>query len=147
MSVIVIEKASAPQQTKNLMKRILIADDDPLVRQALRSILEFKGYECEDVENGALALAWLEHHHADLVILDNQMPVLEGIDCLIQLKKSREHRLLPVIILTGNLDESVQARAFAAGALHVFAKPLDCGVFLDAVSESLTAQEPQAGDE
>ena len=142
MSVRFIEQPSASQQTKNLMKRILIADDDPLVRQALRSILEFKGYECDDVENGALALTWLEHQHADLVILDNQMPVLEGIECLIQLKSRKENHLLPVILLSGNLDESVKARAFAAGALYVFAKPLDCRAFLDTISNVLIDQEP-----
>lgn len=123
------------------MKRILIADDDPLIRGTLRSMLEFKGYECNEVENGASALAWLEQWKADFVILDVQMPVLDGIDCLERLKGSRKHRLLPVIIITGNLDESMKTRALAAGALHVFAKPLDCREFLDAVSNALTAQE------
>lgn len=123
------------------MKRILIADDDPLIRGTLRSMLEFKGYECNEVENGASALAWLEQWKADLVILDIQMPVLEGINCLERLKGSRKQSLLPVIIITGNFDESVKTRALAAGALHVFAKPLDCREFLDAVSDALTAQE------
>ena len=122
------------------MKRILIADDDSLIRGTLRSMLEFKGYECNEVENGASALAWLEQWKADLVILDNHMPVLEGIDCLVRLKGSRKHRLLPVIIITGNFDESVKTRALAAGALHVFAKPLDCREFLDAVSDALRLQ-------
>lgn len=123
------------------MKRILIADDDPLIRGTLRSMFEFKGYECNEVENGASALAWLEQWKADLVILDIQMPVLDGIDCLERLKGSRKHHLLPVIIITGKFDESVKTRALAAGALHVFAKPLDCRDFLDAVSDALRAQE------
>lgn len=61
------------------MKQILVVDDDAMARQALKLYLEHEGYTCEGVPHGAATLAWLEQgHHVDLIVSDDQMPVMSG---------------------------------------------------------------------
>ncbi len=104
-------------------KRILLVDDDPKVRDAMRTLLEARGYTCEDAEHGGVALEWLETQHADLVITDNKMPVLGGFEFLECLKQKNKSSLPPVMVLSGNLGNEDKENALKAGACAVFDKP------------------------
>ena len=70
------------RHSKNAKGRILLVDDEFISREVIRAILEYHGYACEEVENGAEALTWLETDQVDLVITDNKMPVLGGLQFL-----------------------------------------------------------------
>ena len=60
------------------MKKVLLVDDDLNAREALRLVLESQQLECIEVDNGSEAIDWLSTQKADLIISDNQMPVLTG---------------------------------------------------------------------
>lgn len=121
------------------MKRILIVDDDALVRDMLDRLLRRAGYDTETAENGARALSLHRKQPADLVITDILMPEKEGIETLMEL-----HRLtpdVPVIAISGGGrigPESYLSMATLLGAERAFAKPVDTAQLLRAVGE-LTA--------
>ena len=119
------------------MNRILIVDDDPFIRRMIRSVLELHEYHCKEVENGEIALAWLEHGQIDLVITDIQMPALGGLELLEHLKEKTKYLALPVIILSGNLNESVKKRAYTFGAVAILEKPCNVDELLTTIADAL----------
>lgn len=109
--------------SKNAKDRILLVDDDSASRDVLRAIFEYHGYACEEVENGAAALTWLETGRVDLVITDNKMPVLGGLQFLERLATKSKGETPPVIVHSGNLTEEMKENAFENGAYAVLTKP------------------------
>ncbi len=118
-------------------KRILLVDDDRKVRDAMRSCLEAQGYSCAEADHGALALEWLETQHADLVITDNSMPVLGGLEFLGRLKWKNESCPPHVMVLSGNLAKEDKEMVLKAGACAVFDKPGKFSEILPAIDRIL----------
>ncbi|MGD9851953.1 MAG: response regulator [Nitrospirales bacterium] len=116
------------------MKQILLVDDYVSGRQVLREKLEMHGYVCQEVEDGAEALKAIQAEHFDLVITDNQMPVMTGLELLQSLAKKPKNRRLPIILLTGNLTEPLQKAARMAGASAIFKKPYKDQELLSAIT-------------
>lgn len=119
------------------MKRILLVDDYANVRQVLREKLEMQGYECQEVENGSAALRAIQTKCFDLVITDNEMPVMTGIQLLQYLGERPEDQPLPVIFLTGHLSNQLSKAAQAAGARAVLGKPYKDQELLSEISRLL----------
>lgn len=109
-----------------MKKRILLVNDHPMARQVLRIYLEHLGYVCEEVEHGAAALALLENSpRVDLLISDNSMPVMTGMELLLQVKTRPQFKSLPMIIYSGNLTKELSQKALELGAIAVLDKPYD----------------------
>ncbi len=104
-------------------KCILIIDDDPLARSILRLLFESDGYVCREAENGALGLAMLEQYQPDLVVTDNNMPVLTGLEFLDRLGKKSRRQVPAVIVVTGDVSHELKMRALQSGARAVLEKP------------------------
>ncbi len=127
------------------MKRILLVDDHEMARQTLKLFLEHQGYACEEAEHGAAALAWLEQgQHVDLIVSDNQMPVMTGLEFLVQVRANPHFRTIPFIMYSGNLTDEVQRQAHQAGVMAVLNnKPYKFSDFLAVVTKALeTPLEP-----
>ena len=85
-----------------MAKRILVADDEPMIIRAYLGVLGAEGYEVRAAKDGEEALARLEEEPADLVLLDIGMPGLTGWDVLATMRGRAEWRDIPVIIVTGS---------------------------------------------
>jgi len=105
------------------MKQILIVDDYANGRQVLRERLEMQGYACQEVEDGSAALRAIQTKCFDLVITDNEMPVMTGIQLLQYLAERPEDQPPPVIFFTGHPSNELSNAAQAAGACAVLEKP------------------------
>ncbi len=109
-----------------MKKRILLVDDHEMGRKALRLYLEHLGYACEEVDHGAAALVYLEKtQNVDLLISDNRMPVMTGMELLLQIKTSPQFKSLPIIMYSGNLTKELSQQALDFGATAVLDKPYD----------------------
>src|SRR3569832_737624 len=95
---------------------ILIADDDPDLRDILRSILELSGFNVVEASDGAVALEMVRTCRPDLLILDYSMPRMSGPEACAILKKDLLLRHLPVIMLTGRGDIDDKLQGIRAGA-------------------------------
>ena len=118
------------------MKRILLVDDHDAARQALKTFLEMQGYEVEEAEHGTGALALLDRGHAfDLVISDNQMPIMTGLEFIQTLAQRSYPSTHPVILYTANLTEELEQQALELGVHAVFPKPYDFRELLETVGQ------------
>ncbi len=93
--------------------RILVVDDEPQIRRALRTALAGHGYDVELAEDGERALDAIALHAPDVVILDLVMPGTDGLSVVRQL---REWSTLPVIVLSAKGDERDKITALDLGA-------------------------------
>lgn len=117
------------------MYRILIVDDDTLVRDALRLMLEHAGYDVTEAAEGGEALALHEAQKFDLVITDLIMPDVEGIETITKMKKMTPHT--PLIAMSGGArigPGQLLTIAEDCGANASFTKPIDRKEFLESVA-------------
>jgi diguanylate cyclase (GGDEF)-like protein len=105
--------------------RVLVVDDDPLIRLLAREALLELGLEVDEAEDGPAALAAAEAVQPDLILLDVVMPGMSGFEVCRHLRDGVRTRLIPVIMLTGLGDEDSIARAFDAGATDFILKPIN----------------------
>lgn len=103
--------------------RILIVDDEPNVRLVFRTALESVGYVLSTAEDGLGALEELKRAPADLVLLDLQMPVMDGMETLQHLRDAGMS--VPVVIVTAHGSVPHAVEAMKLGAIDFVAKPLN----------------------
>jgi putative two-component system response regulator len=104
---------------------VLVVDDEESNRVLLGRLLKSHGYEVLTVASGEEALAALRHLRVDLVLLDVQMPGVNGFDVCAQIKRAPETRLIPVALVTGLNAREDKIRGLRAGADDFIAKPFD----------------------
>jgi DNA-binding response OmpR family regulator len=105
------------------MKKILVADDDPGISMVTRLALS-KDFTVVTVSDGTEALNELERDSSySCVLLDVEMPKMNGISVLTSMKRSPSLQNIPVVILTGNDDLKTQAEALTQGVATYFHKP------------------------
>jgi CheY-like chemotaxis protein len=103
--------------------RVLIADDDPQMRRLVRAVLERDGTEMFEAKDGLDALEAIAQHRLDLIVLDMDMPRLDGLGVLEELRASVATAQIPVIVLTARSDET-ESRALDLGAQDYLTKPV-----------------------
>ena len=120
------------------MQRILLVDDHEMARKAMKHFLEHHGYACEEAEHGAAALAKLDQGPSvDLIVSDNHMPVMIGMELLVQVKTNPHFGSIPFILYSGNITDEMYQRAIEAGALAVLNKPYNFSDFVAMVKKAL----------
>jgi chemosensory pili system protein ChpA (sensor histidine kinase/response regulator) len=105
------------------MPRILVVDDNPAVREVVRTVLVRHGHEAVTAGDGTAALAVLAKQPFDLALLDIEMPEMTGYDLCTYIKTHREWRRMPVILMTGRTILGVPEKVRAVGAATLIAKP------------------------
>ncbi|HEV8597900.1 MAG TPA: ATPase, T2SS/T4P/T4SS family [Gemmatimonadales bacterium] len=103
--------------------RVLVADDDPQMRRLIRSILERDGYLVTEAGDGLDALDQVESHPFDLMLLDIDMPRLDGLGVLEELRARIKTSGVPVIVLTARTDDT-ETRVLDLGAQDFLSKPV-----------------------
>ncbi len=123
------------------MARILVVDDEEVIRSTVRQILERAGHEVREAADGALALRAFREQGADLVLTDIIMPEMEGVETTVALRKISAD--VKIIAMSGggrtrNLDFLKVARKL--GADGVLPKPFGMKDLLSAVEQALSSQ-------
>jgi CheY-like chemotaxis protein len=120
--------------------RILIVEDHPTMREAMRLVLEGEGFDIDEASNGDQALAAVQEERPDLVLLDMSIPGVSGPDVLAAVKKDPDNSTVRVIVVTATGEEG-RAAAMAGGADHYFTKPFSPIALLQAVEEVLGPED------
>ncbi len=123
-----------------MFERILIVDDDPDAARYARAMLEQQGYEVEVAASGRQALDRVGLGRPDLVLLDLQMPGLNGFAVLQALKSSPALKGIPVVVLSAKRGSDDVARAIEGGAADYVAKPINAGMLAAKVRSVLVAR-------
>ena len=113
--------------TEPKLQRILLVDDDLVVRAKVSESLEQDGFEVILAKNGNDGIAAYQEHRPDLILVDAVMPILDGFEFCEQLKNLGE-RLTPILMITSLDDNESVDRAFASGATDYITKPINLPV-------------------
>jgi CheY-like chemotaxis protein len=133
-----VTEMTMPQRTsQTATQKILVADDDPAIRQILVRLLNEEGFLALMAANGAEVLALCETTKFDLILLDLNMPVKNGWETFEQL--TAQNPLIPIILITARPNQFFPALASGVGAL--LEKPLDLTKLFGTIHDLL--EEPQ----
>jgi two-component system KDP operon response regulator KdpE len=126
--------------------RVLVVDDEPQIRRALRVALRANGYDVAEAETGEEALDALAARPPDVVILDLGLPDVDGVEVC---RRLREWSQLPVIVLSAHGDDEAKVRALDEGADDYVTKPFSVPELLARMREALrhAAVAADSGDQ
>jgi DNA-binding response OmpR family regulator len=133
-------------QATQATQRILIADDDPVMRHLLTSMVRKEGYEAVVVDDGREAYRILQSD-ADFKagIFDMMMPHLEGLDIIRYMRTEKRLQRIPVMMISAERDLRLMARSFVAGATLFLTKPFNTEQFLTTLRILLTNKTAPRG--
>jgi CheY-like chemotaxis protein len=120
-----VAQAEAELRLHHAGARLLLAEDNAVNREVALELLRGVGLQVDVAENGAVALDKLEHQHYDLVLMDVQMPVMDGLEATRALRERAELAALPVLAMTANAFDEDRTACLAAGMNDFVAKPVD----------------------
>lgn len=113
------------------MVKILIADDDSGTCETLADILTAHGCEVRTVEDGGAALKAARDEHFQVALIDQRMPTMEGLATVRELRRTRACD--DIYVITAYAEPGFVRRALMSGATHVFVKPIDIPLILQAI--------------
>jgi len=120
-----------------MAKRILVVDDDEMVRMALNELLKPEGYEVHIVSGGAEALERLDEDGYDLLMLDIIMPEMDGFELCRRIREKENYRETPVVFLSAKSRDKDRDQGFEAGANLFLSKPISPDKLLAIVADTI----------
>jgi DNA-binding response OmpR family regulator len=124
------------------MARVLVVDDDPDIRVAVAEALKIAGYDVGSAATGAGALAACQAQCPDLVLLDQMLPDIDGLEICRRLRDDPATRRVPIVFLTARTDEKERVRGLAAGADDYVVKPFSTAELLLRIRAVLRRSTP-----
>ena len=118
------------------MKSILIVDDNLVSLRQISALLS-KDYEVSLAKSGELALQICAQKPPDLILLDVEMPGMDGFETIARLKGDAQLKNVPVIFLTGNNDAETQKKCLGSGAVDFVTKPADADILHQKIKQHL----------
>jgi len=125
---------------KSPRARLLVVDDEHLIRELYGRVLSLDGYEVETAEDGAAGLEWLAKEHFDLVLTDRQMPQLDGASMLLAIRSAGSR--IPVIMISASLAAQPLPAGIAKELSAGLLKPAGRAELLAAVAAALRPASP-----
>lgn len=119
------------------MKRILIAEDRPSSRELIRTVLEGCGYLVSEASDGREAVEIAKRDNPDLLIVDLQMPALDGLGVLAELRQDERFSDVPIVALTASAMQGDREKALEAGFTEYITKPVNLRFLREEISRLL----------
>ena len=114
---------------------VLVVEDNERNRKLARTVLEFRGYEVVELEDGEHALATAKERRPCIILMDIEMPKVDGITALKMLREDPDTAAIPVVAVTASVTPSQRERVVAAGFNGYIAKPIDVLSFADTIDK------------
>lgn len=128
-------------------RRILVVEDNAVNQKVVTAMLGKRGYAFDLAGNGAIAIAKLAETHYDAVLMDVQMPIMDGIEATRQMRQDARWRELPIIAMTAHAMQGDKERCFEAGMNDYVAKPIQAQALFRILEQALAGHvPPAAGD-
>lgn len=129
------------------VKPILLVEDNPINQELTLALLEQMNLGADVANDGAQALQKLRHNDYDLVLMDCQMPVMDGFEATLQIRQDPRWQHLPIVALTANVLRGDRERCLAVGMNDYLPKPIDHQQFQAILRRWLPQLEEQAADQ
>jgi CheY-like chemotaxis protein/HPt (histidine-containing phosphotransfer) domain-containing protein len=149
-TLLVRSLAPPPSSKSGSSRKILVAEDNPINQEVIREVLSDLGYEVEVVENGLLALRALEQESYPVVLMDCQMPELDGYGAAREIRRREgQGHHVSLIAVTAHAFEGEREKALAAGMDDYVTKPISAGVLAAVIERwwpKSLPREPESGE-
>lgn len=123
------------------MKKILIAEDRPSSRELIRTVLEGCGYIVSEASDGRQAVDMARRETPDLLIVDLQMPALDGMGVLAELRRDQRFAGVPIVALTASAMQGDRERALEAGFTEYITKPVNLRFLREQIERLLNSTQ------
>jgi PAS domain S-box-containing protein len=127
-----------PETYEGPRRSILVVDDLPVNRAVLTDMLTTAGFEIFEATNGQEAVAAVQRHKPDLVIMDTVMPVMDGLEATRRIRATAAFAQIPIFAVSANAAHEEAVRNYEAGVNVVLPKPIDMEQLLQAIGEHLS---------
>jgi CheY-like chemotaxis protein len=134
------EPTSSNSQEDNHNKRILLAEDNDINAEVVKTMLKSEGYKCLHVKNGKDAIEACKRHTFDFVLMDCNMPIMDGIEASSILRNTM-NLTTPIVALTANAFLEDKEACLAAGMSDFLTKPLDKSTLLTCIQKHLKSSQ------
>ncbi|HEV8209841.1 MAG TPA: ATPase, T2SS/T4P/T4SS family [Vicinamibacterales bacterium] len=121
-------------QKAHARRRVLVTDDEPITRMLVKLLLERENYEVLEATNGSQAVDIATRERPDLMIVDLNMPEMDGYEAITRLRRDMTLATLPIMVLTSEEGPGVERRVLELGADDYVLKPFDAAVLLSRVN-------------
>ena len=119
-------------------KRVLVVEDSPAMRQLIRFALnKVEGLEVLEANDGVDGLSKLTGKKFDLLVVDINMPIMDGLKLIDMVRKNVEHKDVPILIITTESAEEDRQRAMALGVDEYLTKPVQSGQIVESAKKLL----------
>lgn len=119
------------------MQRILCIEDNPQNMRLVRKILKHHGYEVIEAVDGTSGVALAQSEVPDLILMDINLPDIDGLDATQQIKSNADLAHIPIVALTANAMYGDEERILAAGCDGYISKPVSKNALVEKVAETL----------
>ena len=132
----------ATDSANTLQPCVLVVEDHDDTRLMLRTMLETRSrIAVVEAENGEMAIALATNVHVDLILMDTDLPLLDGYAATIRIRENTRTREIPIVMMSGHAEPAAQLKAFAAGCTEYLVKPFSLHGFDSMVSRYLYADK------
>jgi len=136
--------ALRPRPAEHSERTILVVEDNPMNRKLARNALRLRGYNVLEAETGVKALELLQRESVDLILMDLQLPDMDGLEVTRQLKANSRTAHVPVIALTAHAREVDEQNALEVGCVGYITKPIRLATFAEQVAAHALSQAASA---
>jgi chemosensory pili system protein ChpA (sensor histidine kinase/response regulator) len=140
-----VPDADLKTDTVNIVQKqtIMVVDDSVTVRKVTTRLLERHGYQVIQAKDGVDAMSKLEDTHPDLMLLDIEMPRMDGFEVATLVRHSPRLSYLPIIMITSRTGEKHRERAYSIGVNGYMGKPFQEQILLENISDLLIASKTE----
>ena len=126
--------AGRPPAAARERKRVLVPDDEPITRMLVKLLLEREHYDVLEATNGRDGVELATRERPDLLLIDLNMPEMDGYEAIARLRKDLSMATLPIVVLTAEDGPGVEKRVLELGADDYIVKPFDPDILLSRVN-------------
>jgi signal transduction histidine kinase/ActR/RegA family two-component response regulator len=134
-----VEVTAAPLSTP----RILVVEDEAILRDLIQTIMKQQGWGSETAENGMEAFQKWKEGHFDLILMDLQMPKMNGLEATREIRKAEEGKPICILGLTAHTRREVETKCLEVGMDQVLAKPIKMKELCSVIGSCLAARNSQ----
>ena len=118
-------------------KKVLVAEDSSVIQNLTKRILSFQNYEIISMKNGKEVMTYLENNTADIILMDINMPIMNGIDCAkaVRALEDKTKANMPIIAITGNAQNHTVDFFHSIGINEFLPKPLNFDLLVELVNK------------